>query len=51
MPRSKLCLLAGEIEAECQRLELQERGYRVSADDHPMAEGGAPVFHLYAHQP
>jgi FkbM family methyltransferase len=28
--------------------ELAERGYRVTSDDHPLAQGGAPVFHLYA---
>ena len=41
----------GADERDSIAAELRERGYRVSADDHPMAEGGAPVFHLYAHRP
>jgi len=28
--------------------ELRTRGYHVASDDHPLADGGAPVFHLYA---
>jgi FkbM family methyltransferase len=28
--------------------QLQSLGYRTSTEDHPMAKGGAPVFHLYA---
>lgn len=41
----------GAEEREQIAAELRERGYRVSAGDHPMAEGAAPVFHLYAHRP
>jgi FkbM family methyltransferase len=40
----------GPDERDSIARELRERGYRVSSDDHPMAEGGAPVFHLYAHR-
>jgi len=41
----------GADERDAIAAELRERGYRVSADDHPMSEDGAAVFHLYAHRP
>jgi len=41
----------GPDERDSIARELRERGYRISSDDHPMAEGAAPVFHLYAHRP
>jgi FkbM family methyltransferase len=41
----------GADERDAIAAELRERGYRVTAGDHPMAEGGAAVFHLYAHRP
>jgi FkbM family methyltransferase len=41
----------GPDERDAIASELRERGYRVTAGDHPMAEDGAPVFHLYAHRP
>ena len=41
----------GADERDAIAAELRTRGYRVAADDHPMAEGAAPVFHLYAHRP
>lgn len=41
----------GAGERDAFAAELQERGYRVTDDDHPMSEGAAPVFHLYAHRP
>ncbi|KAB7619606.1 FkbM family methyltransferase [Alkalilimnicola sp. S0819] len=41
----------GEEELHGMRAELEERGYRTVVDDHPMAQGGAPVFHIYAHRP
>lgn len=31
--------------------EFEERGFRCAAESHPMAQGGAPVFHIYAHRP
>lgn len=30
--------------------ELEGRGYSSVVEDHPMAQGGAPVFHIYAHR-
>lgn len=30
--------------------ELEGHGYRCVIEDHPMAQGGAPVFHIYAHR-
>ena len=27
------------------------RGFETVTEDHPMAQGGAPVFHIYAHRP
>ncbi|GAB4518893.1 MAG: hypothetical protein Tsb0019_19180 [Roseibium sp.] len=41
----------GRDELVSLRSELEERGYRTAVKDHPMAQGGAPVFHLYAHRP
>lgn len=41
----------GSDERDAIAAELGTRSYRVSADTHPMAEGAAPVFHLYAHRP
>jgi FkbM family methyltransferase len=41
----------GAGERDAFAAELKERGYRVTGDDHPMAEGAAPVFYLYAHRP
>jgi FkbM family methyltransferase len=41
----------GRDELVSLRSELEERGYKTVVKDHPMAQGGAPVFHLYAHRP
>jgi len=30
------------------REDLEARGYATVVEDHPMAQGGAPVFHIYA---
>jgi FkbM family methyltransferase len=40
----------GAAERDDTAAELRGRGYQVVAGDHPMAEGGSPVFHLYAHR-
>lgn len=53
-PRIKQLLVEvhrGPEELETIRAELEERGYSTVAEDHPMAQGGAPVFHIYAHRP
>jgi FkbM family methyltransferase len=31
--------------------ELEGHGYRSVVESHPMAQGGAPVFHIYSHRP
>lgn len=41
----------GRDELQTIRAELEERGYETEIEDHPMAQGGAPVFHIYAHRP
>lgn len=41
----------GRDELETFRGELEDRGYRTVVEDHPMAQGGAPVFHIYARRP
>jgi FkbM family methyltransferase len=41
----------GAEELQTIRAELEGRGYSTVTQDHPMAEGGAPVFHIYAHRP
>lgn len=41
----------GAAERDATAAELQGHGYHVAMDDHPMAEGASPVFHLYAHRP
>lgn len=41
----------GPEELETFRAEFEERGYSTVVADHPMAQGGAPVFHIYAHRP
>ncbi|MBN9669590.1 FkbM family methyltransferase [Roseibium aggregatum] len=41
----------GREELEMIRAELEERGFETVTEDHPMAQGGAPVFHIYAHRP
>lgn len=38
----------GADELTTIRGELEERGYKTTVEDHPMAQGGAPVFHIYA---
>ncbi|WP_029002384.1 FkbM family methyltransferase [Azorhizobium doebereinerae] len=41
----------GPEELRTIRAELEGHGYRAVVEDHPMAQGGAPVFHIYAHRP
>lgn len=41
----------GRDELDTIRAELEGRGYKTVVEDHPMAQGGAPVFHIYAHRP
>lgn len=41
----------GPEELRAIRAELDGHGYRTVVEDHPMAQGGAPVFHIYAHRP
>lgn len=41
----------GPDELQTILAELDGYGYRSEVEDHPMAQGGAPVFHIYAHQP
>lgn len=31
--------------------DRKARGYRLTVQDHPMADGGSPVFHIYARSP
>ena len=38
----------GAAERDIIEAQLKARGYRTSISDHPLAEGGAPVFHIYA---
>lgn len=38
----------GQDELVSLSSELEDRGYKTVIKDHPMAEGGAPVFHIYA---
>jgi FkbM family methyltransferase len=38
----------GRETLDAMERRFQELGYRTSKEDHPMAKGGAPVFHLYA---
>jgi FkbM family methyltransferase len=38
----------GAAEMDEIAAELRGRGYHVASDDHPLANGGAPVYHLYA---
>ncbi|MDJ0933271.1 FkbM family methyltransferase [Breoghania sp.] len=40
----------GEEELRTIRAELEARGYETVIGDHPMAQGGALVFHIYAHR-
>lgn len=41
----------GPEELRMIRAELEGLGYRSVVEDHPMAQGGAPVFHIHAHRP
>lgn len=41
----------GKDELNEMLAELEGHGYRSVVEDHPMAQGGAPVFHIYAHRP
>lgn len=41
----------GEEELQSMRAELEGQGYRTEVSNHPMAQGGAQVFHIYAHRP
>ncbi|WP_321342088.1 FkbM family methyltransferase [Breoghania sp.] len=41
----------GPEELKAIREELEARGYETVIGDHPMAQGGAAVFHIYAHRP
>ncbi len=41
----------GKEELHAIRDDLESRGYRTEIEDHPMAQGGAPVFHIYARRP
>jgi FkbM family methyltransferase len=41
----------GPEELESFLAELEGHGYRTVVESHPMAQGGAPVFHIYAHRP
>ncbi|WP_346907941.1 FkbM family methyltransferase [uncultured Roseibium sp.] len=41
----------GPEELQEIRAEFEEHGYSTVVEDHPMAQGGAPVFHIYAHRP
>ena len=38
----------GKEETDDIREQLQQRGFRTSASDHPMSKGGVPVYHVYA---
>lgn len=38
----------GEAETDIMEQQLQARGYRTSRGRHPLANGGAAVFHIYA---
>ncbi|MFC6657558.1 FkbM family methyltransferase [Roseibium salinum] len=40
----------GEDELRTIRADLEKHGYCCSIESHPMSEGGAPVFHIYAHR-
>jgi len=40
----------GPEELRTIRTMLEEHGYNTAAQDHPMAQGGAPVSHIYAHR-
>lgn len=41
----------GPEELRTIRAELEGHGYGAVVENHPMAQGGAPVFHIYAHRP
>ena len=41
----------GEEELGSFLAELDGYGYRSVVESHPMAQGGAPVFHIYSHRP
>ncbi|MFO7482470.1 hypothetical protein, partial [Oceanibaculum nanhaiense] len=38
----------GRDETEIIEADLVRRGYRTSIGGHPLSQGGAPVFHIYA---
>lgn len=38
----------GRAETEAIEADLVRRGYRTSIGGHPLSQGGAPVFHIYA---
>jgi FkbM family methyltransferase len=38
----------GRAETEIMMADLEGRGYRCTIGAHPLSEGGAPVFHIYA---
>lgn len=38
----------GRDETEAIEADLKRRGYRTSIGGHPLSQGGAPVFHIYA---
>ena len=38
----------GRAETEAIAADLEARGYRTETASHPLSEGGAPVFHIYA---
>jgi FkbM family methyltransferase len=38
----------GAAERDIIEAQLQARGYQTLIGDHPLAQGGAPVFHIYA---
>lgn len=41
----------GQEELSAFLSELEGHGYHSEVESHPMAEGAAPVFHIYAHRP
>lgn len=41
----------GPEERDSFLAELGGHGFRAVVESHPMAQGGAPVFHIYAHRP